>query len=463
MIRKSKIYKFVCFILTICMVWAVVPVGAIGEGSISDLSEIAVLPCYVDFIAIDEDLNGNIFIENSSYDLIEIVPVEDWYFGNGFVDIEPFVTNQTRYEVEPNDTYAQARTNNIFQPNMNNRGWISTANDIDIFAITPQFTGTITFNMFPPSGVTATLHVRDSVTNVQVASPQNAMLPGTARTINMSVISGRRYYVRIASGNGTFSATHPYNMHIIAVPVTSITVFYPRATVGVGETLQRQTRVDVLPSNASIQGANQRPTFVSETPNIATVDANGNIRGVRPGTAIIRAYAQQVSSASPAAVHRFSVMVGFQNMFRPIGTSNHISSHWGWRIHPIRGVLHFHNGIDVPMPADTRLYAVAAGEVAFIGHEPCTQTGRGHFVVIETDQRGNTAVPLRAVYVHLIRRTPRNIRDRVATSTLVGNVGTTGASNGNHLHFTVITDGGNQGDQHNTINPVPLFPAGTFH
>ena len=148
----------------------------------------------------------------------------------------------------------------------------------------------------------------------------------------------------------------------------------------------------------------------------------------------------------------------WQTMFRPVDVARRISSGYGWRTHPISGVLSFHQGIDVPMPADTRMYSVASGRVTFIGNEPSTINGRGHFVVIETNRVVGDSQPLRVLYAHLIRRAPVDVGDSVTTSTLVGS-----ASTGNHLHFSVITNGTNHCGQHNTIDPVPLFPAGTFN
>jgi len=44
-----------------------------------------------------------------------------------------------------------------------------------------------------------------------------------------------------------------------------------------------------------------------------------------------------------------------------------ISSHYGWRIHPISGEPEFHTGVDIALPGGTEILAVLGGVVTFAG------------------------------------------------------------------------------------------------
>lgn len=101
-----------------------------------------------------------------------------------------------------------------------------------------------------------------------------------------------------------------------------------------------------------------------------------------------------------------------------------ITSPMGWRIHPITGRRHFHDGIDFAAPCGTRVRSVDSGRVSFAG----SKGGYGKRVEIKT--RAGVAS-----YSHLSKLLVRS-GDEVERGSVVGNVGTTGTSTGCHLHFT---------------------------
>ncbi|HBE12586.1 MAG TPA: hypothetical protein DCY74_00305 [Clostridiales bacterium] len=78
------------------------------------------------------------------------------------------------------------------------------------------------------------------------------------------------------------------------------------------------------------------------------------------------------------------------------------------------------------------------------------------------------APKLRIIYMHLQESptvtNPAVVKGAtVTTSMLVGKVGTTGASTGNHLHFSFITDGGTDASTiSKTINPMISYPNMNF-
>ncbi len=58
---------------------------------------------------------------------------------------------------------------------------------------------------------------------------------------------------------------------------------------------------------------------------------------------------------------------------------------------------------------------------------------------------------------------PNVVRGAVITKdTLVGLVGTTGSSTGNHLHYGIIIDGGTNSTIDHCINPMAFYPNLNF-
>ncbi len=101
-----------------------------------------------------------------------------------------------------------------------------------------------------------------------------------------------------------------------------------------------------------------------------------------------------------------------------------VSSGYGMRFHPISGGRKAHLGVDYAAPNGTPVRVVGDGVVTFAGW----QGGYGNFIVVEHRNRESTA------YGHLSRIMVRK-GQRVEQSTVIGLVGSTGASTGNHLHF----------------------------
>ncbi len=103
-----------------------------------------------------------------------------------------------------------------------------------------------------------------------------------------------------------------------------------------------------------------------------------------------------------------------------------ISSPFGTRIHPITRRTQTHKGIDMAAPRMTPVYATADGKVTFAKYNG----GYGNFVKINHQNGYKTA------YAHLHKIAVNN-GDDIKKGDLVGYVGTTGRSTGNHLHYEV--------------------------
>jgi murein DD-endopeptidase MepM/ murein hydrolase activator NlpD len=108
-----------------------------------------------------------------------------------------------------------------------------------------------------------------------------------------------------------------------------------------------------------------------------------------------------------------------------------IGSGFGMRLHPVFRVNRQHNGIDVSAPRGTPIVAANAGEII-------TRTygsGYGNYIVI--DHGGGQA----SLYAHMSSFAGKGVGSTVTRGEVIGYVGTTGTSTGNHLHFEIIING----------------------
>ena len=115
----------------------------------------------------------------------------------------------------------------------------------------------------------------------------------------------------------------------------------------------------------------------------------------------------------------------FYNPFT-VDWSQHVSSEFGWRIHPITGKEKFHNGIDIALPTGTEVHASSSGTVI----QSYYSESAGNYVVVQ-DETGYTAH-----YMHLNSRSVA-VGDVIKHGEIIGTVGSTGNSTGPHLHFGV--------------------------
>ena len=108
----------------------------------------------------------------------------------------------------------------------------------------------------------------------------------------------------------------------------------------------------------------------------------------------------------------------------------YVSSHYGYRIHPIAGEKDYHLGVDIALPEGTEILAAHTGTVTFAGYVE----SYGYVVVIE-DSDG-----LVTKYAHcagLFVSTGQT----VAVGSTIATVGGTGDSTEPRLHFEVIKNG----------------------
>lgn len=107
-----------------------------------------------------------------------------------------------------------------------------------------------------------------------------------------------------------------------------------------------------------------------------------------------------------------------------------LSSEYGWRKNPFGEQDEFHSGIDIPAPEGTKVHASAAGTVEWSAWSDTA----GNWIGINNENGIYT------VYMHMSKLLV-NDNEKVSQGQIIGLVGTTGSSNGNHLHFAVKKNG----------------------
>ncbi len=107
-----------------------------------------------------------------------------------------------------------------------------------------------------------------------------------------------------------------------------------------------------------------------------------------------------------------------------------LSSPFGYRRHPITRRKHLHNGVDIPAPKGKKIASAGSGQVI----RSTYHYSYGNYVAVA---HGDGYMTL---YAHMSKRSVK-VGDIVKTGQKLGEVGTTGSSTGNHLHFSVKKNG----------------------
>lgn len=113
----------------------------------------------------------------------------------------------------------------------------------------------------------------------------------------------------------------------------------------------------------------------------------------------------------------------------PVRTG-YVTSHFGFRVHPIKRTRLFHQGVDFASPRGTPIIAVADGVVTFSGRK----SGYGRMVDI---RHANGLVTRYAHNQDNLVKEGQMVRQGQKIAT----VGASGTATGPHVHFEVIEDG----------------------
>ena len=141
--------------------------------------------------------------------------------------------------------------------------------------------------------------------------------------------------------------------------------------------------------------------------------------------------------------------LSFTGFICPLKSYSRVSSEYGWRKNPVSGVNKLHAGIDLAAAGGTPIYAAASGYVQVAGW---SSGGYGNYVIIYHGKMtdGNTYTTL---YGHM-RSVATTAGKYVKQGELIGYVGSTGNSTGNHLHLEVWKGS----SKANAVNPRGYIP-----
>ncbi len=103
-----------------------------------------------------------------------------------------------------------------------------------------------------------------------------------------------------------------------------------------------------------------------------------------------------------------------------------VSSYYGYRPNPFTGKQELHNGIDIPAPYGTDIYASNSGTVTVATNH----WSYGNYIMI--NHGGGYAT----LYAHCSKLLVQK-GDKVSKGDIIAKVGSTGSSTGNHLHFSL--------------------------
>lgn len=134
-------------------------------------------------------------------------------------------------------------------------------------------------------------------------------------------------------------------------------------------------------------------------------------------------------ATDPSNIIGSASAVGSGDFLWPLKGYTNLSSKFGYRICPFHG-KELHPGVDIPAPAGTPIYAADSGTVTTSRFH----SSLGNYVVVNHGNGFETQ------YNHMTSRAVA-VGDVVAKGQVIGYVGTTGSSTGNHLDFRVKLNG----------------------
>ena len=150
-----------------------------------------------------------------------------------------------------------------------------------------------------------------------------------------------------------------------------------------------------------------------------------------------------------AAAASSKPQLSFTGFICPVRSYSRISSEYGWRKNPVSGVNKLHAGIDIAAAGGTPIYAAASGYVQVAGW---SSGGYGNYVIIYHGKMSD-GVAYSTLYGHM-KSVATSAGKYVKQGELIGYVGSTGNSTGNHLHLEVWKGG----SKANAVNPRGYIP-----
>ena len=155
-----------------------------------------------------------------------------------------------------------------------------------------------------------------------------------------------------------------------------------------------------------------------------------------------KAAAAQAATASQASSGGTSAArTGTGGFLWPLSGYTRISSPFGYRMCPFHG-RELHGGCDIPAPGGTPIMASKSGVVILSTYG---SSYGNHVTIAHADGT-------RTMYAHMSSRAV-SAGQTVSQGQVIGYVGSTGSSTGNHLHFEIWTGGASN----SRVNPLNYF------
>ena len=177
----------------------------------------------------------------------------------------------------------------------------------------------------------------------------------------------------------------------------------------------------------------------------AQKDAQAAIESDEMNYEAVKKQIQKMIAAAAASKPTLS----FTGFICPLKSYSRISSEYGWRKNPVTGVNKLHAGTDFAAPGGTPIYAAASGYVQVAGW---SSGGYGNYVIIYHGKMSD-GVAYSTLYGHM-RSVATSAGKYVKQGEIIGYVGSTGNSTGNHLHLEVWRGG----SKANAVNPRGYIP-----
>ena len=149
-------------------------------------------------------------------------------------------------------------------------------------------------------------------------------------------------------------------------------------------------------------------------------------------TAVIEALEAQILEEQKAIAAANGIILTYDGgkFTFPAPSYIKVTDHFGWRTDPISGRSSYHSGVDLGAPGGSKILAAYDGVVVAAAYD----WSMGNYIMI------NHGDGLYTIYMHASALHVKK-DDIVARGEHIANVGTTGRSTGNHLHFGVRLNG----------------------
>jgi murein DD-endopeptidase MepM/ murein hydrolase activator NlpD len=159
----------------------------------------------------------------------------------------------------------------------------------------------------------------------------------------------------------------------------------------------------------------------------------------------IEAKRKAEAAAAAAASGGSSSTAASGDWYWPLPGRYYISSSFAYRYHPITGKWSHHTGNDIPAPSGTSIHAAQAGVVTEVGYSSVY----GNYIRVSHGGGYST------FYAHMKSTAIVAEGASVTKGQVIGYVGTTGYSTGNHLHFELWIN-------NSRADSLSLYPNLTF-